>query len=333
MLSVIVVLLSLVHLNQSLDHDIVNLAFVGFQEKHGKRYENEAEEKKRADIFKANLDYIEKVNSQNLPYKLGVNKHFDLTFDEFAAKMLHPIVVDRSAQAGLLTEDDDLVDLPASIDWRTEKVLNPVKDQEECGSCWAFSANGALESRHAIATGTLLSLSEQQLVDCSSKDKGCKGGLMSDAFEYVQEHGIDDESAYPYKGSNGTCKTKLTSYPDGLLAGEVIGYRNLSQTDAALKKALVSGPVSLAVNVDENFHKYRSGLFNASSCSVGANLNHGVVAVGYGTTPEGHDYYIIRNSWGDSWGEDGYIYMKRGDNSLGRCNMLEMMSVPKLRSD
>ncbi|KAF4709509.1 hypothetical protein FOZ63_019940, partial [Perkinsus olseni] len=145
------------------------------------------------------------------------------------------------------------------------------------------------------------------------------------------EHGIDEESAYPYKGINGTCKTKLTSHPDGLLADEVIGYRNLPQTDIALKKALVHGPVSIAVNVDVNFQMYQAGLFNASSCNDGENLNHGVVAVGYGTTPEGHDYYIIRNSWGDSWGEDGYIYMKRGDNSLGRCNMLEMMSVPKLK--
>ncbi|KAF4714587.1 hypothetical protein FOZ62_026559, partial [Perkinsus olseni] len=269
-----------------------------------------------------------------LPYKLGVNKHSDLTFEEFAAKMLHPIVVDRSAQAGLLTEDDDgLIDLPASIDWRTKGVLNPVKNQEQCGSCWAFSANGALESRYAIATGTLLSFSEQQLVDCSSKDEGCKGGLMSDAFEYVRKHGIDEESTNPYKGSDVTCKTKLTSHPDGPPAGEVIGYRNLSQTDAALKKALINGPVSLAVNVDLNFQMYQSGLFNASSCSVGEDLNHGVVAVGYGTTPDGDDYYIIRNSWGDSWGEDGYIYMKRGDNTLGRCNMLELMSVPKLRSD
>ncbi|KAF4746364.1 hypothetical protein FOZ63_000492, partial [Perkinsus olseni] len=208
---VAVLLLSFIPANESVDQDIVNLAFAGFQNKHGKRYENEAEEKKRAGIFKANLDYIEKVNSQNLPYKLGVNKHSDLTFEEFAAKMLHPIVVDRSAQAGLLTEgvkeasavpgqsqplpfpdDDDLSDLPASIDWRTKGVLNPVKDQEHCGSCWAFSANGALESKYAIATGTLLSLSEQQLVDCSSKDEGCKGGRMSDAFEYVQEHGIDE---------------------------------------------------------------------------------------------------------------------------------------------
>ncbi|KAF4717451.1 hypothetical protein FOZ62_007449, partial [Perkinsus olseni] len=129
-------------------------------------------------------------------------------------------------------------------------------------------------------------------------------------------------------------------------ADEVIGYRNLPQTDIALKKALVHGPVSIAVNVDVNFQMYQAGLFNASSCNDGENLNHGVVAVGYGTTPEGHEYgsgstafairticsyYIIRNSWGDSWGEDGYIYMKRGDNSLGRCNMLEMMSVPKLK--
>ncbi|KAF4744354.1 hypothetical protein FOZ62_024969 [Perkinsus olseni] len=220
MIRVVFVLFSFFPLCQSMDEAIVNLAFVGFQRKHGKRYQDEAEERKRAKIFQSNLEYIEKVNAQNLSYTLGVNQYSDLTFEEFAAQMLHPIEVDDNLQERLRAEvGSGRVAAPTSVDWRGKGVLNPIKDQGQCGSCWAFSANGALEAQYAIATRKLLSFSEKQLNDCSSSygNKGCyRGGLMEYAYEYIRDKGIDLESTYPYKDRDDACKTSLESEADGL---------------------------------------------------------------------------------------------------------------------
>ncbi|KAF4706113.1 hypothetical protein FOZ63_028046 [Perkinsus olseni] len=219
MAAILLVLLSFIPLYHFIDQDIANLAFVGFQRKHGKRYRDKEEESKRAAIFKANLEYIEEVNSQNLPYKLGVNEYADLSFEEFSAQMLRPIKVDEKMKEKMLVQaEDDAMDLPASVDWREKNVLNPIKNQGDCGSCWAFSATGALEAQHAIATGKLLSLSEQQLVDCSTDygNKGCNGGIMDAAYNYTQHHGIDQESTYPYNAGDNKCQDTLAKKADGL---------------------------------------------------------------------------------------------------------------------
>ncbi|KAF4740297.1 hypothetical protein FOZ62_031471, partial [Perkinsus olseni] len=202
-----------------IDQDIANLAFIGFQREHGKRYRDKEEESKRAAIFQANLKYIEDVNGQNLPYKLGVNRYADLTSEEFSAQRLRPMKLDEKVKEKILVEaDDGATDLPASVDWRTKGVLTPIKDQGQCGSCWAFSATGALEAQYAIATGKLLSFSEQQLVDCSGGygNEGCDGGIMDAAYNYTQHHGIDQESTYPYKAEDERCKTRLEKRHDGL---------------------------------------------------------------------------------------------------------------------
>ncbi|KAF4669153.1 hypothetical protein FOL47_002680 [Perkinsus chesapeaki] len=291
----------------ALDRDLINLAFTGFKAKHGKKYADLAEEQKRADAFAANLAYIEEVNSKDLPYKLGVNEYTDLTFEEFAAQMLHPTSANTTSRRlhtegcnhssstvkGLLPglyqlKKRSIRSLQTSVDWRTKGVLNPIKDQGRCGSCWAFSANGALEAQYAIATGKLISLSEQQLNDCSTSygNNGCNGGLMHYAYEYIKYHGVNQESTYPYRAQDLQCNSGKESNSDGLSAGAVTEYEILSSTDSALMGAISDAPVSIAVYANQAFQLYSSGVFTSNNCggSNVNNINHAIVAVGYGST-------------------------------------------------
>ncbi|KAF4714486.1 hypothetical protein FOZ63_007109 [Perkinsus olseni] len=332
MVRIVLLLLSFIPLYQSMDEAVVDLAFVGFQAKHGKRYKDEAEKRKRAKIFQSNMEYIEKVNAQNLSYTLGVNQYSDLTFDEFAAQMLHPIEVDDGMQERLPVKvGSDRVGAPTSVDWRGKGVLNPIKDQGQCGSCWAFSANGALEAQYAITKKKLLSFSEKQLNDCSSSygNQGCRGGLMEYAYKYIRDKGIDLESTYPYEDENDTCDSSLQSKADGLPVGEVTGFTFLSKTDSALVEAVAKAPVSVALYANKAFHHYSQGVFSDTSCN-GHQMNHAAVVVGYGSQG-GDDYYIIRNSWGTDWGQKGYMYLKRGVSGEGQCSILNYMLVPTLK--
>ncbi|EER02718.1 cathepsin L, putative [Perkinsus marinus ATCC 50983] len=324
------VLLPLLPLVKCLDEETVELAFMGFKHKFGKNYESKEEEVKRNAIFQANLQHIEQVNAKDLSYKLGVNEHADLTHEEFAALKLSTL--DTSTR-----RDDEFVvevnttQLPTSVDWRNKSVLTPVKDQEFCGSCWAFSAIGALEAQYAIATGKLLSLSEQQLVDCSHKygTKGCRGGYMGDAYEYIKSAGIDQESTYPYKGWDEPCRPREKK-ADGIPAGEVTGSYILYWTEQSLMDALAYAPVSVTMDASgADFGLYESGVYSSTTCN--GTVNHAVVAVGYGTE-NGSDYFIFKNSWGSSWGMGGYFYLKRGVGGFGECNILEYMVVPTLKS-
>ncbi|KAF4666304.1 hypothetical protein FOL47_004138 [Perkinsus chesapeaki] len=254
---------------------------------HGKEYADLAEEQKRADAFAANLAYIEEVNSKDLPYKLGVNEYTDLTFEEFAAQMLHPTSANTTSRRLHMNEGEDKRSFQTSVDWRTKGVLNPIKDQGRCGSCWAFSANGALEAQYAIAKGELLSFSEQQLNDCSTSygNNGCNGGLMHYAYDYINDHGINQESTYPYKAQDMQCNSGEESNPDGLRAGVVNGYSSLHSSDSALMGTLSKAPVAIGIYANKDFQSYKSGVFQPDDCApYGETINHGIVAVGYGTT-------------------------------------------------
>jgi len=329
-----------------------------------KNYHSIEEKLKRKAIWLENHAYIMLQNSrEEHTFELGHNEFSDMTFDEFkqyfhigeygllrqkegpSEEAMEAIegedeqdtAVQRKLRS-VKSEDEDespssiSSDLPESVDWVAGGAVTMVKNQGMCGSCWAFSAVGAIEGAYFLKTGELVDLSEQQLVDCDINggpegDNGCKGGLMDNAFDYVShEDGLCTYDDYPYVGKQGTCNTSCSA----LSGTKVDGFVDIkAQDNQAMMEALAVQPVSIAIEADQLiFQFYRSGVFNYG---CGTNLDHGVLAVGYGTDPTGGEYYTVKNSWGAGWGESGFIRLKRDMAqavSSGTCGMLLMSSRP-----
>jgi len=202
----------------------------------------------------------------------------------------------------------------ASVDWTTKGAVTPVKNQGQCGSCWAFSTTGSTEGAWKIAGHSLPSLSEQQLVDCDKVDSGCQGGLMDNGFSFLEKNDACSEASYPYKGTGGSCQQP--SCDVAIPSGGVTGYKDVSG-ESALASAVEQQPVSVAIEADQQgFQLYSGGVFSGA---CGTNLDHGVLAVGFGTE-SGSDYWKVKNSWGASWGANGYILMAKGVNQCGIGN-------------
>jgi cathepsin L len=272
----------------------------------------------RYTVFKNNLDFIVNHNKKNLSYTVGMNAFGDQTTEEFVAarngykNIQRPFL--RSKNAPVHTKNIKAAP-PAAIDWRSKGAVTPVKDQGQCGSCWAFSTTGSTEGAHAIATGQLVSLSEQQLMDCSSAqgNQGCNGGLMDQAFEYIIANGgICSEASYPYLGYDATCNTNCKK------VATIKSYTDVpSGVESDIFSEIVKGPVSIAIEADQqSFQFYSSGIYSDPGC--GTNLDHGVLIVGYsGAIGKANSYWIVKNSWGASWGDNGYIELAMGQNECG----------------
>lgn len=196
----------------------------------------------------------------------------------------------------------------------------------ETGCCWAFSAVAAMEGITKISTGKLVSLSEQELVDCDTdEDEGCNGGLMDDAFQFIINNGgLTTESNYPYKASDGTCNTNKESSH----AASISSFEDVpANSESSLLKTVIKQPVSVAIDAGEDdFQHYSSGVFTGE---CGTDLDHGVTLIGYGKTSDGTKYWLVKNSWGKSWGEKGYIRMERDvDAAEGLCGIAMQASYP-----
>lgn len=296
--------------------------------RYGKNYETDLEELHRRTVWEANNKYVEEhnKNAKTWGFTVSMNEFADMDGAEFAK------VYNGYLGVPMRQESRDLyvssgAPLADTVDWRTKGVVTGVKNQGQCGSCWSFSATGSLEGQHAIKTGQLVSLSEQQLVDCSTKfgNQGCNGGLMDDAFKYIKAIGGDDtEQSYPYTAKDGKCHFNPAN-----IGANLTGYKDIPTKDCAtLKDAAANvGPISVAMDASHiSFQLYHSGVYSSIFCSQ-TKLDHGVLVVGYGKTDSGEDYWIVKNSWGSSWGMKGYFNMKMADNKCGICTQASYPTV------
>lgn len=315
-----------VDMGKSMEH-----LFRTFKQVHHKDYSDKHEEETRQKIFESNVNYIHEHNIKyakgEKSFYLGVNKFTDLTHQEYTKLYTGHII--RSSEmkpngSKFLSPSNIL--LPEEVDWRKKGMVTPVKDQGQCGSCWSFSATGSLEGQNFKANGKLISLSEQQLVDCSKKygNEGCNGGLMDQAFEYIKAvGGIEDEEDYPYVAED----EPRCYFKKSLEKAEVTGFVDVDQgSESKLQEAVATiGPISIAIDASHpSFQSYSGGVYDEPECSS-EQLDHGVLVVGYGTE-NGQDYWLVKNSWSASWGDEGYIKMSR--NKDNQCGIASQASYP-----
>jgi C1A family cysteine protease len=282
----------------------VREAFTQWAQKYGKSYGSPNEYNHRLNVFYQNVQEVEELRTR-VTYEVEVGKFADLTKDEFITKYtgLNFIRGERQVSDAPVTKGN-----PSSVDWRTSNIVNGIKDQGACGSCWAFSAIQTIESAWAQAGNTLTEFAEQQLVDCSGAqgNMGCSGGWMDWAFKYFQTAGTMTETDYPYKAVDQQCQADQSKYQV-----KVTQIHDVTANDGqALEDAVAGQVISIAVDANA-FFSYSSGVLAWDGCGTG--LNHGVGIIGYDTdSASGKDYWIVRNSWGTSWaGLGGYVWIEK----------------------
>ncbi|KAL7713784.1 Cysteine proteinase 3 [Entamoeba marina] len=299
------------------------LDFHQWAAKRGKKYSTIELLKRRA-IFNSNARYVAEHNKHS-SFQLSLDGPFaDMTDDEYN-KMLTHIPIEKNE---VHQSKQTFKSVPKSVDWRDENVIPPIRDQDTCGSCYSFASVAALESRLLIKgsnkyTADNIDFSEQQIVSCSGQDK-CEGGNAINTYTYIQSKGLMDESDFPYTSTNGTCK-----YVRSKTVVTCDGYSNIKRgSEDALTEAIAEGPVFIAIDASHaSFKFYKKGIYNNPLCSR-IKLSHAVVAIGYGSE-NGEDYYIVRNSWGEDWGENGYVRMTRnGNNQCGIATAAVIVKNP-----
>merc|ERR1712232_1153234 len=256
--------------------------------------------------YQTNMAWAEE--HSNADVQFGENQFADLTTEQYTvAAGLGWTGPFRGGLPHMGVHEYNGEELAASVDWTTQGAVTPVKDQGQCGSCWAFSTTGGMEGAWQIGTGSLKSLSEQQLVDCSKQNSGCNGGSMELAFNFASGVNVATESSYPYTARDGSCKSSFTT---AIPQGGITGYKSVGQSTDSLKSALQTGPVSVAIEADQmSFQMYSGGVLSSGCCT---NLDHGVLAVGYDSNS-----FKVKNSWGQSWGANGYVQISQSGNTCG----------------
>ena len=327
------VLLSLVSAAVAVSHfEVIREEWETWKAQHDKNYSSLVEDNLRMKIFMENKARIARHNQKA---HLG-GSSFTMKLNHLGDQLNNEVISTRNGfRKGLLKQTrkfsaasfiaPENLCLPTSVDWRGKGAVTGVKNQGQCGSCWAFSATGALEGQNFRKTGKLVSLSEQNLVDCSAKygNHGCEGGLMDFAFQYIKDnHGIDTEASYPYEAMDDSCRFSKKN-----IGASDVGFVDIREGDEMdLMKAVATiGPVSVAIDASqESFQFYSTGVYFEPNCTPDG-LDHGVLVVGFGTE-DGHDYWLVKNSWGTGWGDHGYIKMARNKNN--HCGIASAASYP-----
>jgi C1A family cysteine protease len=314
----------------TLDHEFSDAAaeemFNAWTVQHNKEY-TPSEIPARFAAFRKNLNFVARHNAEHAnglqTYNVELNRFADMTQAEFKAFYLgYTHNENRARNFGAINGT-----APAAVDWRQKGAVTPVKNQGQCGSCWSFSATGALEGANFLKTGKLVALSEQQFLDCDTVDSACNGGLMDNAFDYVQKNGgVDSEDDYKYLARQ-TIFDKCPKSKTDKHVGTCSSHTDVPASDESqLQLAVAQQPVSVAIEADQpGFQMYKSGVFTGA---CGTTLDHGVLAVGYGTEGS-QDYWIVKNSWGAAWGEQGYIRFARNTaDKAGQCGIAMAASYP-----
>jgi len=307
-----------------------------WKQMHAKNYDSPTEEKFRLKIYMENKAKVEKHNRRasmgKHSFHLKMNEFGDMLGHEFVARMngyrMRPSNdSSRHAYAATFIAPAHTEGLPKNVDWRSHGAVTPVKNQGQCGSCWSFSTTGALEAMHFRKTGKLTSLSEQNLIDCSRSygNQGCNGGLMDNAFQYIKDNGgIDTEESYPYEGEDDKCRYNAKNK-----GAWDVGFVDVEagNEDALMKALATQGPCSVAIDAShESFQFYSHGIYRDQECSP-ENLDHGVLAVGYGVDKKtGEAYWLVKNSWGTTWGDQGYVKIARNERNM--CGIASSASYP-----
>lgn len=328
LLCVCTLLLAMSALSLPLDQVELDAHWEQWKITHQKEYNGLDEEGIRRAIWEKNMRMIEAHNLEAAlgihSYELGMNQLGDMTTEEVAEKMTGLLLPMQRNSSNTMALDDKVERLPKTVDYRKKGMVSSVKNQGSCGSCWAFSSAGALEGQLAKKTGQLMDLSPQNLVDCVTENSGCGGGYMTNAFKYVQENGgIDSEEAYPYIGQDEPCR-----YNSSGMAAQCKGYKEIPmENEHALAVAVWKvGPVSVGIDATlQTFQFYQKGVYYDSNCNKD-DINHAVLAVGFGVTVKGKKYWIVKNSWGEDWGNKGYILMARNRGNL--CGIANLASYP-----